>query len=72
MKYARRRISSSAGSPDVGVGSTGRDAEICVSPPGVFLVAADFRGALAAVARRRLARFPVVFFAAGMPGSVDG
>jgi hypothetical protein len=53
MKYARKRISSSEGSPDVSVGSACGDAEI--------FVAAGLRDFLTAVARGRLWRMPVFF-----------
>jgi hypothetical protein len=72
MKYARSRISSSEGSPDLGVGSACGDAEICVVLPAIPLVAAGFRGFLTAVARRAFWRLAVFFVAVGAPDAASG
>lgn len=72
MKYARRRISSSEGSPDVGLSSAFGDAEICVVPPALSFVAANLRGFLTVVARRPLWRLPVFFVTPGAAESAGG
>jgi hypothetical protein len=58
IKYARRRISSSEGSPDVSVGSACGNAEI--------FVATGLRDFLTAVACRRLWRLSVFFVSPGV------
>ena len=72
MKYARRRISSSEGSPDVSVGLACGDVEIFVVLPVLSLAAAGLRGFLTVVERRSLWRLPLFFVAAGAPDSAGG
>jgi hypothetical protein len=70
MKYARRRITSSEGSPDVD-GSADGNAEICVVRLARFFVPVSL-GFLAAVARGPLRRLPVFFVMLGPSDSTDG
>jgi hypothetical protein len=72
MKYARRRISSSEGSPDARTGPACGEAEIRVVAPAIPFLVAGLRGFLPVVARRPLRRFPVLFAAPGAPDSAGG
>jgi hypothetical protein len=71
MKYARRRISSSEGSPGAGAGSACGDAEIRVVPPVIPFAAAGLRDFLTVLARCPLWRLPVFLFPPGAPDSAD-
>ena len=72
MKYARRRTSSSKGSPDGRVGSACGDAESCVVRPVLSFLAAGLRVFLTVLLRRALWRLLVFFVAAGALDSPGG
>jgi len=71
MKYARRRITSSEGSPDLD-GSADGNAEICALRSARSFLTVAFGGFLGVVARRPLRRLPVFFVMPGTPESADG
>jgi hypothetical protein len=70
MKYARRRITSSNGSPNFD-GSVDGSAEISVFRSAGFFVAVAF-GFLVVVARRPLRRLAVFLVMLGPPDSAGG
>jgi hypothetical protein len=71
MKYARRRITSSEGSPGLD-GSADGNAEICANRSARSFVTVALRGFLAVAARRPLRPLPVFFVMLGPSDSAGG